>query len=620
MIRIFYLFSLLLVGELIYAQNGQPNILWITCEDISPAWGCYGDSLATTPNLDTIASKGFYFTNAFSNAPICAPARSTLITGIYATSLGTQHLRSEIPVPEEMKILPEYLSENGYFTSNNAKTDYNFSADGRWSESGRSAHWRSRSHANEPFFSVFNFGITHEGHANSVRPEDTKSLKVKHDPNKMILPPYYPDTREFREIMAHQYDLITVFDQEVGKLLAQLEEDGLREETIVFVFSDHGFGLPRYKRWLYHTGLQVPFILYVPDKYRDLALNLQQVAIGNMVSFVDFAPTVLALAGIDIPNQMQGKSFLGKSAQTRTYTYGFRDRADDVYDMSRSIFNGRFLFIRNFMPHKPYIQKALIFNENKRSYLELHKLRSEGLLSGESLKMFGDKPVEELYDLKNDPAELHNLIEDKRYDGVSMILRGVLFRHMKDRNDTGLLNEGNMMIRSAGTSIFQQNGDKDRRVPFERLLETADLVGKLNDVTALIPLFDDPDPDVRYWALMTLDAFKGDISLEKSYLISSLDDSSVTNRALAAEILIKRFDDSSALDRLKECLLTENEPVLLQVCISVRNIGMKAKPLMPFIKEEIYPKIAGDIWGKYRSWSYPMFIGMALDQAMKNCL
>ncbi|NND33102.1 MAG: sulfatase-like hydrolase/transferase [Saprospiraceae bacterium] len=616
--RLLPLFLLLLIGELIYAQNSRPNILWITCEDISPAWGCYGDSLATTPNLDAIASKGFYFTSAFSNAPICAPARSTLITGLYATSLGTQHLRSEIPVPADMKTLPEYLSENGYFTSNNAKTDYNFSPDGRWSESGGDAHWRSRN-TNQPFFSVFNFGITHEGHANSAKPEDTEPLAVKHDPKEMIIPPYYPDTEEFRKIIAHQYDLITVFDQEVGKLLDQLEADGLYDETIIFIFSDHGYGLPRYKRWLYNSGMQVPFILYVPDKYRELASNLKGSAIGSMVSFVDFAPTVLTLAGVEIPKLMEGNNFLGEAARMSTYTYGFRDRADDAYDMSRSVFNGRFLFVRNFMPHKPYIQNALIFNENKRSYLELHKLRMAGSLGPEPLKMFNEKPVEELYDLKNDPAELNNLIDDKRYVNVAKILRGVLFKHMLDTKDTGLMNEGNMMVRSSHGSVLELTRSSDQ-VPFDRLLTTADLIGKIKDPAALIPIFDDPDPDVRYWALMAFDAYEGDVPVEKSWLINSLNDAFIANRALAAEILLKRFDDSDALDILQECLLTDNEPVLLQVSISVRNIGMKAQPLIPFIREEIYPKISGDIWGKYKSWSYPMFIGMALDQTMKNCL
>jgi N-sulfoglucosamine sulfohydrolase len=254
-------------------DHDRPNILWITHEDLSPIYGCYGDEYARTPNIDLFAESGYRFVNAFSNAPICAPARSTLITGMYATSLGTQHLRSEIPVPAGMKILPEVLREAGYYTTNNVKTDYNFDHTGRWDESSNQAHWRNRPEG-EPFFSVFNFMITHEGPINALRSSDTESLEVFSNPSRAELPPYLPDSERMREIWAHMYDLLAVFDQGVGELLDQLKEDGLYENTIVFVFSDHGHGLPGHKRWLDNGGLQVPFILHVPDKYKHLVTNL----------------------------------------------------------------------------------------------------------------------------------------------------------------------------------------------------------------------------------------------------------------------------------------------------------------------------------------------------------
>ncbi len=354
-------FSIIII--IIYSSCTQqptdpPNILWISAEDISPAWGCYGDEQATTPHIDELAGQGYVFTKAFSNAPICSPARSTLITGMYATSLGTQNLRSEIPVPEDLKILPELMSAQGYYTTNNSKTDYNFSPEGRWDENGNTAHWRNKPDG-LPFFSVFNFGITHEGHANTYNPEDTKSLDQRHNAEDVILPPYFPDTREFRSILAHQYDLITVFDQEVGKLVNQLKEDNLYDNTIIFVFADHGYGLPRYKRWLYNTGIQVPFVLHVPEKYKDKVSNLTTGLVDQMVGFVDFTPTVLKLAGIERREMMEGKNFLGPNAISKNYIFGYRDRADDVYDMSRSVFDGRYLYIRNYMPQKPYIVSLL---------------------------------------------------------------------------------------------------------------------------------------------------------------------------------------------------------------------------------------------------------------------
>ncbi|EPR71476.1 Choline-sulfatase [Cyclobacterium qasimii M12-11B] len=210
----------------------KPNILWISHEDLGPIYGCYGDEYANTPTIDQLAANSIKFTQVYSNAPICAPARSTLITGMYAVSLGTQHLRSAIPVPEQLKILPEVLREAGYYTSNNVKTDYNFSHEGRWDESSKEAHWRNRPEG-KPFFSVFNFMITHEGPTNALRPEDTSSLPTHHDPAKAVLPPHLPDSPKMREIWAHMYDLLEVFDGQVKDLLSQLEEDGLLEETIV---------------------------------------------------------------------------------------------------------------------------------------------------------------------------------------------------------------------------------------------------------------------------------------------------------------------------------------------------------------------------------------------------
>lgn len=611
---------IILIGLLFIACSPQkqeiPNILWITCEDISPAWGCYGDTQATTPHIDRLAAAGYVYTQAFSNAPICAPARSTLITGMYATSLGTQNLRSVIPVPDDLRILPELLREKGYFTSNNAKTDYNFSAEGRWDENSNKAHWRNRPDGS-PFFSVFNFGITHEGHANTDKKEDTQSLETLHDPAQMEIPPYFPDTEEFRKIMAHQYDLITVFDQEVGKLLKQLEEDGLTENTIVFVFSDHGYGLPRYKRWLYNTGLQVPFVLHIPEKYKERFPRLTQQSVNDMVGFVDFAPSVLEIAGIKQPTNMEGQSFFNSSTP-KSYIFGYRDRADDVYDMSRSVYDGRYLYIRNFMPHKPYIQNAVIFNKGKRSFDELFRVRELGKLSRETEKMFTSKPVEELYDLHTDPHELNNLINEPSQKNRIAKLRAKVKDHMLKTHDTGLMNEGDMMERAGNHSVLEM-ARKQGGFDIAQALEAADRVGKLENPRQIAPFLKQEDAAVRFWALTALDAYKGDLSIMKKEIQASLQDPSLPNRTLAAEILIKRWESSEGLEVLSEALKTQEEPMLLQAAISLRNIGSQAKPLIKMINQEVYPNISGEIWGRYKNWMYPMFIGMALDQSLENC-
>ena len=596
-----------------------PNILWISTEDISPAWGCYGDKEATTPHIDAIAKQGYLFKKAFSNAPICAPARSTLISGMYATSLGTQNLRSDIPIPKSLKTLPELMRERGYFTSNNVKTDYNFSPDGRWDDLGNKAHWRNRTDK-KPFFSVFNFMITHEGPTNNYKPEDTQSIIDKHKPDRMNVPPYFPNTPEFRKIMAHQYDLISVFDQGVGKILDELKADGLYDNTIVFIFSDHGSGLPRHKRWLNNTGLRIPFVLHVPEKYRELVANLPAKEVDLNVSFVDFAPTVLKLAGAAIPPIMEGKPFLGKDTKPNPYSYGYRDRADDVYDMSRSVFDGRYFYVRHYMPHLPYIQKADIFSDRKWAYRELLRVKDEGKLSAESMKMFLPKGNEELYDLQTDPHELTNLIDQKEQQANMARLHEKLKQHLLNTHDTGLMNEGRMMVLSKNTSVYEMARNRST-FDVKKALDAAEQVGHMTKAETLNSLLENDDPNVRFWGLIAAQDTKLVISSLKNRLRTMLNDSSAPNRYSAAEILINRLDDKEPALAMFEREITEqqDEPLMLQLVISIRNIGEQAKPLIPIIKEKMYPKIAGSIMGKYKNWSYPMFIGFALDQAYLNC-
>ena len=480
-----------------------PNILWISCEDISPALGCYGNPYAGTPTLDRLAAEGVLYTRAYAQAPICSPARSTLITGVYATTLGTQHLRSDIPMPEGFRILPQYLSEAGYFCSNNDKTDYNFNPDGRWDDQGKTAHWRNRKEG-KPFFSVFNHGITHEGPANRLSEEDVKSLEVRHDPDKANLPPYYPDTPEMRKIWAHQYDLISVLDQQVESLIGQLKEDGLYENTIIFFFSDHGFGLPRYKRWLYHTGLHVPMIIRVPEQYRHLIGSGPGTKADRLVSFVDFAPSVLKLAGVQIPEYMAGHSFLGENQQKENqYVFGARSRADDAYEVSRCVIDEGYIYIRNYMPHQPYVLDAIIYGDMKAGFRELRRLRDEGNLNPEAEQFWQPKAYEELYDLKNDPDELNNLAGDPGYQGTVETMRDALYKWMIENNDVGLLNESEMMNRSEESSPYEMGASDDFRV--EDILDAANLCG--NPETTLdeiVLMLDHSDSGARYWAVLAL--------------------------------------------------------------------------------------------------------------------
>ncbi len=612
------------IGAIACGNNAKspepPNILWITHEDLSPIYGCYGDEYARTPNIDLLAESGYTFTNAFSNAPICAPARSTLITGMYATSLGTQHLRSEIPVQEGMKILPEVLREAGYYTTNNVKTDYNFDHSGRWDESSNQAHWRNRPEG-KPFFSVFNFMITHEGPINALRSSDTESLDTLSDPDKAELPPYLPDSPRMREIWAHMYDLLAVFDQGVGDLVGQLKEDGLLDNTVIFVFSDHGHGLPGHKRWLNNAGLQVPFILHVPDKYKHFATNLEGPVTDRMVGFVDFAPTVISLAGAEVPKIMEGRNFLGAGTEPKDFIYGYRDRADDCYEVSRSVYDGRYLYVRHFMPQLPYFQQAIIFGPQKEgSYEEIHRLRNIGMLPEGTRRMFGRKPAEELFDLENDRWEENNLVNDPTLAGLVEYLGKKVSTWMLNHQDTGMFSEGEMMIRASGnnTSVYEMARDYSRE-DFSEIIKAAQMVGKIEDPSELIPFLEAEDSAVRFWGLVALDAFEGDLSSVNPYLDNLLDDPSLSNAVKAAEIKIKRYNDRKAFRVLEDVLDHDYEPLVLQAAISVRQLEEKAEPLLPAIENRIMPKYSGNVWGRYRTWSYPMFIGMALDQAMINC-
>ncbi|WP_339924979.1 sulfatase [uncultured Cyclobacterium sp.] len=616
--NIIYLFLLLsgVACETKHKEVGKPNILWISHEDLGPIYGCYGDEYASTPTIDELAAKSIRFTQVFSNAPICAPARSTLITGMYAVSLGTQHLRSTIPVPESMKILPEVLREAGYYTSNNVKTDYNFSHEGRWNESSKEAHWRNRPEG-KPFFSVFNFMITHEGPTNALRPEDTSNLTTHHDPAKAVLPPHLPDSPKMREIWAHMYDLLEVFDGQVKDLLSQLEEDGLLDETIVFLFADHGHGLPGHKRWLDNAGLQVPFILHVPDKYKHLVENISGPESDRLVSFVDFAPTTLSLAGANVPEMMEGNDFLRE--EENKYAFGYRDRADDCYEVARSVYDGRYLYIRHFMPQLPYFQNALIFNKGG-SYTEMNRLREAGQLTDAAKKMYATKPVEILFDLQEDPLEQNNLAFMPEYEKKVAELAGKMDDWMIQNRDTGLLTEGIMMQQAsqAEESVYAISRAYSEE-SFKEVLKVAKMVGKIKQLSEVIPHLESENDAVRFWALIGIDAFEGDTGLLTAKIQEMLSDEVPAVAAKAAEILIKYEENKAAYEVLSDLLLLEDEVQVLQAAISVRRLGAKAKPLIPIISSEIFPKYSGDIWGRYKSWSYPMFIGMALDQAQINC-
>lgn len=425
----------------------RPNILWITCEDINCALGCYDDSVAETPNLDRLAGEGIKFINAFGVAGVCAPNRHTLITGMYTVSTGGHNMRTinnlveDLPdygvvLPPEVRCFSELLRAAGYYCTNNQKTDYQFHAPvTAWDECDFDAHWRKRP-PGKPFFSVINFLTTHESRIWTQRWEP---LLV--DEAKVVIPPYYPDHPTVRRDIARKYSNIAEMDQQVSIILEQLEADGLMDSTIIFFYSDNGGMLPREKRELYETGLHIPLLIRFPGKAMAGTVN------NELVSFVDFAPTVLSLAGVKIPDYMQGQAFLGpqKTEKPRKYVFGARDRMDTEYDMVRAVRDNRFKYIRNYHPELPFVQN-IEYRKQIPMMQVLYDYNEQGLFNDvQKLWWRTNKPEEELYDTWNDPWELNNLAGNKDYANTLEELRKALADWQKTYGDKGFIPEKDMV-------------------------------------------------------------------------------------------------------------------------------------------------------------------------------
>jgi arylsulfatase A-like enzyme len=512
-----------------------PNILWITCEDTGPELGCYGDTYAKTPNLDEFAQRSLRYLTAWSNAPVCAPARTTIISGVYPTSTGGQHMRSEVRMPEYMKMYPQLLRERGYYCTNNSKEDYNLMKPGPvWDESSGQAHWKNRP-AGKPFFSIFNLTISHES---QIR---TRPHTLEHDPAQAPLPAYHPDTPEVRHDWAQYYDKVTAMDAQAGQRLAELVDAGLAEDTIIFFYGDHGSGMPRSKRWPYDSGLHVPLIIHVPDKFRDLAPQDYRPGgtTDRLVAFVDLAPTLLSLIGVQPPEWMQGHAFLGRhEAAPQPYLFGFRGRMDERYDMVRSVRNQRYSYVRNYMPHLIYGQHIGYMFQTPTTQV-WKSLYDQGKLSAPQTYFWEPKPSEELYDLQSDPDEVRNLVGSAEHQDVLNELRQAHREHILAIRDAGFLSEAEMHRRAGDTSIYELGHDR-QRYPLEKIFDMAQRA-TLREPDALDELragLKDADSGVRYWAVQGL-LIRGSsgVAAAREDLRAALTDDSPTVRILAARAL-----------------------------------------------------------------------------------
>lgn len=531
----------------------RPNILWLTSEDHGPHMGCYGDKYATTPNVDALAARGMIFRHAWSCAPVCAPARTTLISGLYPPSTGGEHMRSMVPLPTNFKMFPQFLRDAGYYCSNNSKEDYNLAKPGQvWDESSNKAHWKNRA-AGQPFFAVFNALQSHES---QIR---TRPHKAVHDPAQVRVPAYHPDTPEVRQDWAQYYDKVSEVDAVAGAHLKELADAGLADDTIVFYYADHGSGMPRSKRWPCNSGLQVPVVVHFPAKWKHLAPPEYKAggASDRLISFVDFAPTVLSLAGIQPPAWMQGHAFAGKFiAPPQPFIYGFRGRMDERIDCVRSATDGRYVYLRNFMPHLSQGQHVDYQFATSTTRIWFERFKSAQATEAQSIFWRAPKAPEELYDLTTDPDEVKTLAASPQHQEVLAKFRKAQQDLAANIRDVGFLPEGEIHSRSDGSAPYTVGHD-DAKYPFARVFATADLASNLkpDKLPELRKRLADPDSAVRYWAALgALMRGKDAVATARADLQKALADSSPFVRIAAAQAL-GQFGDQADLDKTLPVLL-----------------------------------------------------------------
>ena len=591
--------------------NLQPNILWITCEDLSPILGCYGDRVANTPNIDLFAQNAVRFTNAYASAPICTPARSSLITGVYASSMGTHHLRGVVPKSDKIKCFTEFLREKGYYCTNNVKEDYNFiTPEEAWDESSDSAHWRNRK-PEQPFFSVFNFMVTHQSQTrygieklNEIN--STLDEKDRINPDDVEIPPYYPDTPIVRNNIASLYTQVHIMDKKFQEIINQLEEDGLRENTIIFFYSDHGTGLPRGKGYLHDTGIKVPLIIEFPEKYKHYSPAKAGAFSDELVNFIDFPPTVLSLTGIDPPKYMQGNPFLGQYRKnSNDYVISIRDRRDEVLMFSRSIRTDKYHYIRNFLPHRPRMQRNF-YSEITPIRQELRRLDNLGLLqSNEDWLMEDSVPVDELYDTETDPHELNNLAQEAEHLEIMELLKRNLFSWMVETKDLGLVPEYEMIEKSkdgAPYDTFSGNFDP------KPILDLVDKIGRgKQHIDSFNFALQSSNPVYRYWGATGLAALGQNAVESKELLQSTLNDPVPYVRFAASEAICNIGYPRQGVEILSKGLDSEsvvNQLHASQILMAVGKNAAFALPKMKIAIDNLY-KIGADesqSYDKHRAW------------------
>ena len=555
-------FMMLTVVAALRAQP-RPNIVWLVAEDINPRYfSAYGDPLADTPTFDRLAREGTRFTHCHATAPVCAPARFCLLTGHYASSFGpAQHMRALARLPAHVHGFPALLRAAGYFTTNNAKTDYNAQVNLQetWDQNGQAAHWRGRK-PNQPFFSVFNFNGTHES-ANWPEAADVAAEFRR----KVSLPSWAPENEEARAQLANNYLIARKYDAWVKDKLAELAADGLADDTIVFLYGDNGGTFLRSKRFLYDDGTHVPLAIRVPPSWQAHAGLPRASIVDELVSFVDFAPTILSLAGIDPPAGLPGRPFAGpKRRGPPEFLFAHRDRMGEGYDVSRAVKDSRWCYIRNYLPWQPHGEAMGKYAFRSPAYRAWQQAHASGGLTPRQDAFWQRKPAEELYDLQTDPEQVSNLAERPEHRERLVRMREALRRHIIDTHDNGFTPEGSPC----------EGFDESRRpdaYPLSDILGAAEKasMAKPADVPALVALLGHADGSMRWWAAKGLAAL--DVA-DREALRRRLDDPWPQVRVVAAEALLPTADRERAIAALVGVLADKRGAVLLQAAAALERL------------------------------------------------
>jgi len=568
---------LLPITTVAYAQP-KPNILWITIEDTSPQFiGCYGNDAARTPNIDKLAANGIRFTNAFSTNTVCSPSRTTLITGVRTYETGTGHHRSKYRIPDFIKGFPYYMKQAGYYTTNNSKTDYNIFGTpaftkNAWDESSDKAGWWNRK-PGQPFFAVFNFNDSHQSRTMTASystyvKEVLEQLPVgsKINDDSFPMPPIYLDSREMRKQMARVYNAIQLTDYKIGKLLQQLEADGLLDSTIIFFFSDHGQGIPRGKTNGIDFGYRVPMVVWFPEMYSHLSPWDRTGVVEELICFEDMAPTMIALAGGKIPAHMKGRVWLGSNRKDSPAYIGLSsDRSDNGIDMVRSVTDGRYMYSRNYMPFMPEVRYI--------NYMEIGEMKqlmrrdwAAGKLNEHQRRLFEPREAEYLFDLKDDPWELKNLSNDPKYRDVLQLMRRRLDSIVLQSRDVMFLPEYELAFISDEKKTPYEYRMDDTQYPISKIYQVASLSGKRGKKVAQQQLnyLKSNHSIIRYWAIVGLRSQPDKIlKKHRTALLQALNDSYPPVSVTVAAIAYDLWGDTKAEHILKETILGANEHLAL---------------------------------------------------------